>query len=167
MSRPSFATAWAISQRIYDASNSGAKVASVIGGAVAKNVNNPDPRQRWSNTCAVRMSYILNYSGTQVPKIAGETVSGADGKFYFFRVRNVVSFLRQRWGKPDAALTYPPSGGGPLADQKGLILFEVSGWGDAAGHATLWNGKSCYDHCYFNEVGATYRTTQANFWKLP
>ena len=113
------------------------------------------------------MSYVLNYSGTQVPKIAGETVSGADGKFYFFRVRNVVTFLRLRCGKPDAALKYPPSGGGPLADQKGLILFEVSGWGDAAGHATLWNGKSCYDHCYFNEVGATYRTTQANFWKLP
>jgi hypothetical protein len=48
-----------------------------------------------------------------------------------------------------------------------LVLFEVSGWGDAAGHAPLFNGSACYDHCYFNETGVTYRTTKANFWALP
>lgn len=63
MARPSFLSAWAASARIYDATNPGAKVAQVIGGNVAKNINNPDPKQRWENTCAVRMSCILNYSG--------------------------------------------------------------------------------------------------------
>jgi hypothetical protein len=70
--------------RIYDPTNSGAKVAEVIGGNVAKNINTPDPKQRWSNTCAVRMSYILNYAGTPVPHLPGQTVSGADKRWYFF-----------------------------------------------------------------------------------
>jgi hypothetical protein len=63
-------------------------------------------------------------------------------------------------------MKYPPPGGGDLAGKNGVILFEVSGWSDAAGHATLWNGTTCYDHCYFNEPGATYATDKANFWSL-
>lgn len=166
MTRPSFSAAWAASTRIYDPVASGAKVAEIIGGNVAKNINNPDPNQRWNNTCAVRMSYILNHSGLLVPHIPGQTASGADRRWYFFRVRHLIAFLEKRWGKPEV-VTYPPSGGGGLAARKGVVLFEVSGWTDAAGHATLWNGSSCYDHCYFNEPGVRYRTDRANFWSLP
>ncbi len=107
MSRPFFAFAWAASQRNYDPSESGPKVAEVIGGYVEKNINNPDPAQRWSNTCAVRMSYILNEAGLIIPKIPGQTVSGADKRQYFFRVRNLITFLQQRWGKPEVVV-YPP-----------------------------------------------------------
>lgn len=166
MARPYFSHAWAASQRIYDPANSGAKVAKTIGGLVEKNINNPDPKQRWSNTCAVRMSYILNQAGMVIPRIPGQTVSGADKRQYFFRVKNLIAFLEQRWGKAEV-VKYPPSGGGALAGKKGLILFEVSGWSDAQGHATLFNGNICYDHCYFNEPGAKYRTDRANFWSLP
>jgi hypothetical protein len=166
MIRPSFVAAWAASQRIYDPVNPGAKVAKVIGGSVAKNVNNPNPQQQWSNTCAVRMSYILNHAGLIIPSRPGQTVSGADKRQYFFRVRNVIAFLEERWGKAEI-VNYPPSGGGTLSGKKGVILFEVSGWSDAQGHATLFNGSMCYDHCYFNEPGATYRTDRANFWSLP
>jgi len=164
---PSFNAAWAAAQKIYVAGSldPSVKVAEVIGGNVAKNINNPNPEQRWSNTCAVRMSYILNYSGLLIPAISGQTVSGADHKRYFYRVRNLITFLRQQWGNPEI-VSYPPSGGGTLAGKKGLILFEVSGWSDAQGHATLFNGSICYDHCYFNEPGANYRTDQANFWDL-
>jgi hypothetical protein len=84
----------------------------------------------------------------------------------FFRVKNLIAFLNQRWGKPEI-IQYPPSGGGALKSKSGLILFEVTGWSDAEGHATLWNGSSCYDHCYFNEPGVSYRTNKANFWSLP
>jgi hypothetical protein len=83
MNRPLFTFAWSASQRIYDPSNSGAKVAKLIGGFVEKNINNPDPAQRWSNTCAVRMSYIFNEAGLVIPAIAGQTVSGADKRQYF------------------------------------------------------------------------------------
>jgi len=84
MIRPHFTTAWTASQRIYDPANSGAKVAKVIGGYVEKNINNPDPEQRWNNTCAVRMSYILNHAGLAIPSIPGQTVSGADKRQHFF-----------------------------------------------------------------------------------
>ena len=166
MTRPSFTAAWAASQRIYAPVNSSVKVAKIIGGYVEKNINNPDPRQRWTNSCAVRMSYILSHSGLTIPSIPGQTVSGADRRQYFFRVRNLIAFLRQKWGQPEV-VEYPPSDGGSLAGKKGLILFEVSGWSDAQGHATLFNGNVCYDHCYFNEPEARYRTDRANFWSLP
>lgn len=165
MTRPSFSAAWMASLRIYDIADPGGKVASVTGGNVEKNIRNPDLQQRWSNTCAVRMSYILNESGLRIPRIPGQTVSGGDGRQYFFRVRNLIAFLEQRWGKPEI-VKYPPSGGGPLAGKKGVVLFEVSGWSDALGHATLFNGNNCYDHCYFNDPGAKYRTERANFWSL-
>lgn len=166
MTRPSFTAAWAASMRIYDPANSAAKVAKVIGGNVAANINSQDPKLRWRNTCAVRLSYILNQAGMHIPHMPGQTVSGSDKRGYFFRVRNLISFLESRWGKAEI-VKYPPPGGGTLAGKKGLILFEVSGWPDAEGHATLFDGSACYDHCYFNEPGANYRTDRANFWSLP
>ena len=165
MPRPSFSAAWAASQRIYDPVNSGARVAKVIGGNVEKNINIPNAAQRWDNTCAVRMSYILGQAGLMIPSIQGQTVSGADRRQYFFRVRDLIGFMKQRWGKAEV-VKYPASGGGTLAGRKGVILFEVSGWSDAQGHATLFDGRSCYDHCYFNEPEAKYRTDRANFWSL-
>ena len=163
--RPLFDVAWAAARRIYAPANPGAKVAKVVGGMVAKNIMMPPPNN-WTNTCAVRMSYILNQSGILIPHISQKTVSGADKRWYFFRVEDVIDFLIQQWGKPDLIVSYPPSGGSELAGKKGVILFEVSGWGDAGGHATLWDGTLCYDHCYFNEPGAAYRTDRANFWSL-
>ncbi|WP_250518494.1 type VI secretion system amidase effector protein Tae4 [Caballeronia sp. ATUFL_M1_KS5A] len=141
------------------------KVATVIGGKVAANINEVGAEARWKNTCAVRISYILNHSGVTIPAIDGKAVSGADRRRYFFRVVDLIEFLKQRWGKPET-IEYPPSGGGRLAGKKGVILFETSGWRDAQGHATLYNGIVCYDSCYFNEPGVRYRTDQAHFWSL-
>ncbi|WP_244097694.1 type VI secretion system amidase effector protein Tae4 [Burkholderia anthina] len=84
MKRPSFAVAWAASQRIYDPANSGERAAKVIGGYVEKNVNNPNPSERWSNICAVRMSYILGEAGMVIPRVPEQTVSGGDNRQYFF-----------------------------------------------------------------------------------
>ncbi|MEE4732133.1 type VI secretion system amidase effector protein Tae4 [Pseudomonas alliivorans] len=166
MTRPAFSAAWAASQHIYDPIAPEKRVAELIGGYVAKNINNADPSQRWSNTCAVRMSYILNYTGLAIPKTHNKTVSGNDRKQYFFRINDVQEFLTSTWGKPDT-ITYPPSGGGTLSHKKGIIIFEVSGWFDARGHATLFDGSTCYDHCYFNEPEVNYRTDKASFWSLP
>jgi hypothetical protein len=161
--RPSFNAAWAASLRIYDPANPGATVARVIGGKVAENIA---PTGRWTNTCAVRMSYILNQTGIFIPYKPGKTVSGNDKSWYFYYVRDVIAFLQQIWGNPDLVVKYPPANGGNLAGKKGVVLFEVSGWSDAAGHATLWDGTICYDHCYFNEPGVNYTTDQASFWEL-
>ncbi len=110
MTKPSFSRAWAAAQQIYDPKNSGAKVAQLIGGRVAQNINGSDPKQRWENTCAVRMSYILNQAGMAIPRTPGKTVSGADKQQYFFRVKDLIHFLEQKWGKAEI-VKYPPSGG--------------------------------------------------------
>lgn len=164
--RPLFSTAWAASLRIYDPRDPGARVAQVIGGNVAKNINNPDPDRAWNNTCAVRMSYILNECGVLIPFKSTQTVSGADKRWYFFRVKDVIAFLKKAWGATRFRAEISASRRGPLAGKNGLILFEVSGWSDARGHATLFNGSSCYDHCYFNDPNVTYVTDRANFWSL-
>ena len=164
MARPSFPTAWAAAQRIYSATTPDARVAQIVGGSVAVNIQNPDPKQRWKNTCAVRLSYILNHSGLLIPREPGQTVSGADKKQYYFRVKYLLNFLERCWGNAEV-VDYPPVNA--LKGKKGVIIFEVTGWSDARGHATLYDGTSCYDHCYFNQPDATYRTDRANFWSLP
>lgn len=166
MNRPSFSSAWAASMRIYDPVTPSERVAKIIGGYVEKNINNPDPTQRWVNTYAVCMCYILNKSGLLIPKITGQTVSGANRQQYFYRVKDLIRFLQSKWGNPEVE-KYPPSNGSLLSGKKGMILFEVSGWSDANGHATLFNGMKCYDHCYFNEPESRYRTERAYFWSLP
>lgn len=124
------------------------------------------PPLGWENTCAVRMSYILNESGLLIPHIAKQTSSGADKRWYFRAVNDLIDFLSEEWGKPDLVVSFPQPNGGNLTGRKGIILFEVTGWRDARGHATLWDGTICYDHCYFNEPGRNYRTDRANFWQL-
>ncbi|WP_235812021.1 T6SS effector amidase Tae4 family protein, partial [Pseudomonas savastanoi] len=101
MARPFFTAAWAASQNIYDPVAPEKRVAEVIGGLVAQNINNPDPLQRWENTCAVRISYLLNYAGSAVPRVLGETVTGGDKKQYFYRIENLIAFLKDNWGKPE------------------------------------------------------------------
>jgi hypothetical protein len=163
--RPPFHVLWAAAQRIYDAKDPSGKVARTVGGKVAANIN--APLHPWENTCAVRISYILNAGGVPIPHLGKKTVSGANGKWHFHLVKDVIAYLKQIWGPPDMMTAYPPPGGGPLAGKRGAILFEVQGWNNARGHASLWNGKACYDHCYFNEPNSTYTCTNANFWELP
>ena len=123
--------------------------------------------RKWVNTCAVRMSFILNSANVIIPGIPGKTVAGKDKKQYFFRVTDVIVFLKQRWGRPDVISQYPPLDGGPLAGKRGLIMFEVSGWNDATGHATLWDGLKCHDYCYFNpNPNPMVKTLRANFLAL-
>ena len=161
--RPTFQAAWAAATRIYDPKDPGGAVKRIIGGKVAANVA---PEGTWTNFCAVRMSYILNQTRVRIPFTTGKTVSGANRDWYFHYVRDVITFLKGTWGNPDITAPYPPDGGGSLQGQQGLVLFEIDGWQDAVGHATLWNGRSCYDHCYFDEAGADYTSRAANFWKL-
>jgi hypothetical protein len=111
--RPLFGVAWLASQKIYDPNDPLGKVAKVVGGHVAMNINAPPPRN-WPNTCAVRMSYILNYSGVHIPALGIKTASGSDKKNYFYRVPDVIDFLARQWGKPDLIVPYPPPGGGAL-----------------------------------------------------
>lgn len=104
--RPRFLAAWTAAKNIYDANDSLGKVKNTIGGAVQRNFEIPVNAGGWENSCAVRMSYVLNYTGHPVPRISQLTVSGADKKWYFFRVRDLISYLTKTWGKPDLIINF-------------------------------------------------------------
>lgn len=142
------------------------EVYALVGGeAHALYRENP---QGYANACALRLSRAFNYSGVPISKSSsGYKVKGADDKQYLLRVRDMIGFVRRNFGEPEKSVA--PSGRDATADFKGLqgvLVFSVSGWGDATGHVTLWNGADCGDHCYFVHDQPTVSTTLVQFWEL-
>jgi len=121
----------------------------------------------YQNTCAVRMSYALNRSGLKLAAAPspGGSIPGADGYQYWIRVSDLKQHLAKRFRGADEELQLSPISASligendaisrqfkervktaqawldtKLARRNGIVVFEVSGWGDASGHFTLWNG---------------------------
>lgn len=130
-----------------------------IGGKVKENIDmgQRDPRAGFRNGCAIRMSYSLNKSGVVIPRGVWSTVSGGDGKQYIYRLADLARFLAHRFGSADKTVRSPKPG--DFAGLKGILIFGVR-WSDATGHATMWDGGTCSDHCYF-PVAA-----EASIWEL-
>jgi Type VI secretion system (T6SS), amidase effector protein 4 len=139
------------------------KVGEKIGGHVKMNFDkgaleieqNPDPRNYpahpvgFTNACATRLSYVLNYSGVPIPKSnLWESVSGADHKNYIYKVKGIKTFLLQTFGEPDIQKGFGARPG-DFTGKKGIIVFDVA-FPDASGHATLWNGVRAVDEDYFS-----------------
>lgn len=121
-----------------------------------------------TNTCVVRLSRAMNYSGNLVAEVAGDeilTLRGADGRPYALRVAEFQRYLRRRYGPPTLSWTYPPQQGGPVPasfrGRKGILCFEVSVWSDATGHFDLWDGSAPRHHGYFDVADAVH------LWEVP
>jgi hypothetical protein len=145
--RPPFLSMWTQFNAIYG-SGSVVDVGKKIGGKVGQNIElgAKDPVHGFTNACAIRMSFSLNYAGTTVSRGIWQTVSGADGKWYIYRVSDLLKFLKSTFGKPDKTIKNPKRS--DFNGMKGILVFGVD-WNDASGHATLWDGVGCSDHCYF------------------
>lgn len=136
-----------------------------ISAALAKDADKP----AYANTCAIRMSYGLIHSGVKLGRALSEhgTIVGDDKNNYWLRVVDLKSELSNRFGSPDQELSLPLIHhsdlndnaklanlyntrmaeakkflGANIANKNGIITFEVSGWKDASGHFTLWEGSS-------------------------
>jgi hypothetical protein len=123
----------------------------------------------YANACALRLSRAFNYGGFKIAKSGpGYKVKGGDGKIYFLRVKDVIAFVKSNFGKPDYSVK--PNAVDKTSDflgKKGILIFDVSGWGDASGHVTLWNGGECGDHCYFTHpTQPDVQTKEILFWEL-
>ncbi|MDB5800364.1 MAG: hypothetical protein JWL63_1303 [Rhodocyclales bacterium] len=156
--RPYFSIMWTNFVSIYG-DGTVAIVGKKIGGKVEENIELgiKDPKAGFTNACAIRMSYSLNNSSVPITRGAWSTVSGGDKKWYIYRVKDLLSFLRHSFGRPDKTVKNPKSG--DFAKLKGILVFNVP-WGDASGHATLWDGGTCSDHCHFPIA------TEASIWLL-
>lgn len=157
--RPSLLRSRIAFKEVYEGVNKTVSgVGEKIGGKVDYNINGLTAAQgRFENACAIRMSYVLNKTGTKIPFIKGKTVSGGGGNWYIYKVKDIIKFLHEKFGEPDITVNDPmPS---DFSDYQGILVVEVSEWVDASGHATIWTGLQCTDHCYFPKANKAYLWT--------
>lgn len=101
MNRPSFNEAWLAFRKV---NHSVADVGSIIGGNVGKNITGG----YFQNACPIRMSYVLNATGFPIARNSPYAkVSGADNKFYIYRVNDMIDYLTHTMGKPDLIVNNP------------------------------------------------------------
>jgi len=157
--RPFFGAAWAKFSQI---NVSVADVGKKIGGKVEQNIKSGD----FQNACPIRMSYVLNYTGVPIPRTGYAVVSGADGKWYMYRVNDMMTFLEKTFGVADKSARAPKTS--DFAGLKGLIVVKGSGWLNARGHVTLWNGVACSDTCHLmsDPDNGTFTPEIASLWSL-
>ncbi len=86
-----------------------AQVGELIGGNVGVNIDMGvrEPMKGFTNACAIRMSYVINYSGIRITRGVWKTVSGADKKWYIYRVKDLLIYLHEKFGKPDLTVRNP------------------------------------------------------------
>ena len=97
-----------------------------------------------TNTCAIRMSRALNYSGIPIPSKfdALSVLSGADGKWYAFRMRELKRWIELTFGEPNIVKNKPADGHidrASFASIRGIVAFDIQ-FDDATGHLDLWDG---------------------------
>ncbi len=114
-------------------------------------------------TCAVRMSYVLNYSGAEIPFLGSKakdpdnqgTVKGAnDGKNYMYEVPTFKKYMTDTYGEPEILSREA------LQGRKGMIaFFEKTDY-----HADLYDGTKdkCVNQCYFDAYDE-----DVLFWEAP
>ncbi len=150
---PSFAK---LQQEYYDYVNyKSTQVLDLIGGKVKINA--------FANTCAVRMSRTLNYNSIAIPGPSSSgsmsVVSGADKKWYAFRVRDLSPWLSRKLTKPNFELSKKQGDAfdkSTISKLRGIIGFDIN-FGDATGHLDLWDGS------YFTSEKAGNQST--DYWQ--
>ena len=138
---------WYVLKIHYPVKGAGA-VFKEVGGKVELNYN----IRVFSNACATRVSKALNGAGGVhfIPyfkaigpngKLEPQVSSGKNKKWYIFRVKMLNKHLTSKYSKPEefTRSEYKLK----LNKRKGIIIFEVTGWSDATGHADLWDGAKC------------------------
>lgn len=65
-----------------------AQLGTFIGGKVGENIKS----EVFKNGCAIRLSYAFNYSGVPISPSDGAVSSGADKKWYLYRVSDMKKF---------------------------------------------------------------------------
>ncbi|CAM3832245.1 type VI secretion system amidase effector protein Tae4 [Litorimonas haliclonae] len=130
-----------------------------IGGLVEVNGTLPFDQGRWTNACAVRVSYMLNKAGHKIPRERPKTVSGGNKDQYYYRIADMETYLTKTYGKPDLAITDGSANSFDLPNAAGIVLMDFPNSG-FTGHVTIWNGAGTVD-------GANIGGYRVLFWSLP
>lgn len=135
----------------------------------------------YENTCALRMSYALNYGGIPIqPTPDTKILIGGDKKLYVLGSQDIRNFLYVKWKyqKPynpkymDSKQENQSFYQDELLQFKknGIVVMRIDGWGESAyGHATLWDGKDkkfVDDSNYLLDDRDKVIVRQFYFWEL-
>jgi len=96
-----------------------------------------------SNTCAIRMSHAMNFSGHKIPVKWGAVTNRESkaGYRYIIRVVNFREWMLQTFGEPTIQIRKKAGEAldrRKLQGRRGVIGMEIS-FGDADGHFDLWH----------------------------
>jgi hypothetical protein len=145
--------------------NTSEKMFNSIGGEVATLYSGPK-----TNTCAIRLSKALNYSGISIPFIPGQTYKGNDNFYYFKAAYQINNWMRKTFGTNPATSSTPFNSNhysynqtqagimgvnliSLLAGKKGIYSIYSSDFKWATGHADLLNSNStCANNCHFADA---------------
>lgn len=123
-----------------------------------------------TNTCAIRLSKALNYSGVIIPHLPGQTFIGADNKYYFKAAYELNKWMRKTFGTNDGDQTTPYNPNhilytatdagingrnlpGLLVGKKGIYSIYSNNFAWASGHADMLNPNStCGNNCHFADA---------------
>ncbi|QLL15945.1 T6SS effector amidase Tae4 family protein [Pseudomonas chlororaphis] len=170
--RPRFSTLWKAYTEV--GHKDSVSVYQLVGGEVeAHRAAKP---AAYANACALRLSRAFNYGGYKIPKgtIIKETpiyrLRGGDDLPYIMKVEGFLAFLKNNWKAPDHEVK--PNNLSFINGKQGVLVMVISGWNDATGHATLWDGKNTGDGSDYHRLDShTYDDPRVkleviNFWEL-
>lgn len=144
---------------------------SAVGGTVL-NLYNSNP-SAYQNTCALRISRALNYSGITIQP-GTDRYQGADGKYYFLSAAALLKWMKKTFGTPTGSNHLTGAQGGQngqnfpslLSGKKGIYIMTPNLPGGcpsasnpqgtgfcASGHADMIENSICDGGCYFNARG--------------
>ncbi|TGD58588.1 T6SS effector amidase Tae4 family protein [Flavobacterium humi] len=143
-------------------STSAQQLCTQIGGQILTVYNKIAAKRLNMNTCAIRMSRALNYSGVTIPNVPGTKI-GDDGKYYFTFAGDMNTWMRKTFG------TNTYTGVGPtninhhnytqnqilnnpmiLSGIKGIFSMVSSNPVWSTGHCDLlFNDVTCLNNCHF------------------
>jgi RHS repeat-associated protein len=100
------------------------------------------------NTCAIRLSRALNYSGFSIPAGTPNTSKGADGKYYFFNAEKMSNYLSKKtvWGSPTFV---------KASAVKNAVVFQT-GFQGASGHLDVIYRRQAANEVYRQSKYSTY-----------
>jgi hypothetical protein len=143
---------------------------TIIGGDISVMYNSVLAQNKKLNTCAIRISRALNYSGIIIPVLpdnpngSKNTVKGADGLNYIINAKALNAWMKKTFGtNPTNYVHYTSSQGGVkgknfpglLTGKKGIYSMVSlqsiqNSWG--TGHADLFENGECLLNCHFYDV---------------
>lgn len=158
---------------------------TIIGGGISVMYNALLAQNKKLNTCAIRISRALSYSGIVIPSLpdngdgSKNTVKGADGLNYIINAKALNAWMKKTFGtNPTNYSHYTSIQGGIkgknfpilLAGKKGIYSMVSlpsiqNDWG--SGHADLFENGECLLNCHFFDATNNFVPIDyIDFWIL-